>query len=262
MAIEDPYLDSNGVNGKPVNLGALKYDTSHIPFSQADNPVMTVVSFLAGLVDPRVAAAAAGKSIAEIRRLYEEEAKNDSEDKKVKDSNEENTDKQEGNKPSTEKLNPEQASKITMGVVGGRSDVVSSYVERQMYSQFMQLTSQQLTKIDLKLTKFSQLEQQLEMERRELEREREEMFLNRIALHRKVCTVDQLLDKAVKEAQMGNGAKCGLYIEEAGKIVRDDTRLVAQAEPTASSNGVEEEVKDEIKPISVELPQTYKYWSA
>ncbi|KAK0531665.1 SWI/SNF and RSC complex subunit Ssr2 [Tilletia horrida] len=92
MPIEDPYLDeglgsSSGnagksgsavANGKAAagaggtkqsELGMLQYARDPklgIPFSQADNPVMSVVAFLASAVSPAVAAAAAQSALGEL----------------------------------------------------------------------------------------------------------------------------------------------------------------------------------------------------
>ncbi|KAG8216660.1 SWIRM-domain-containing protein [Butyriboletus roseoflavus] len=51
LPIEDPYIAAEGDQG-PLRYG-------RIPFEQADNPVMSVVAFLAGVVNPAVAAEAA-----------------------------------------------------------------------------------------------------------------------------------------------------------------------------------------------------------
>ncbi|KAH8155282.1 uncharacterized protein LAJ45_00292 [Morchella importuna] len=61
LPIEDNYLEE-----KPEQLGPLQYNRT--PFSQADNPVMSVVAFLASIVDPKVAAAAAKSSIREMTK--------------------------------------------------------------------------------------------------------------------------------------------------------------------------------------------------
>lgn len=53
LPIEDPYLEDT----PGATLGPLAYQP--IPFSQQGNPVMSTVAFLASIVDPRVAAAAA-----------------------------------------------------------------------------------------------------------------------------------------------------------------------------------------------------------
>ncbi len=58
LPIEDPYLEE-----KPGQLGPLAYQP--IPFSQQGNPVMSTVAFLASVVDPRVAAAAAKAALGE-----------------------------------------------------------------------------------------------------------------------------------------------------------------------------------------------------
>jgi len=55
LPIEDPYLEEEGA------LGPLAYQP--LPFSQAGNPVMSTVAFLASVVDPRIAAAAAKAAI-------------------------------------------------------------------------------------------------------------------------------------------------------------------------------------------------------
>lgn len=58
LPIEDPYLESS-----EACLGPLAYQP--IPFSQSGNPVMSTVAFLASVVDPRVASAAARAALGE-----------------------------------------------------------------------------------------------------------------------------------------------------------------------------------------------------
>ncbi|TNN81399.1 SWI/SNF complex subunit SMARCC2 [Liparis tanakae] len=58
LPIEDPYLEENS-----STLGPLAYQP--VPFSQAGNPVMSTVAFLASVVDPRVASAAAKSALGE-----------------------------------------------------------------------------------------------------------------------------------------------------------------------------------------------------
>ncbi|KAG0238211.1 hypothetical protein BGW42_006491 [Actinomortierella wolfii] len=76
LPIVDPYL-----NEMPEkDLGPLRYVRSAPPFSQADNPIMSVVAFLASVVNPGVAAAAAQSAIKEMgkaakKRVDAEKAK-------------------------------------------------------------------------------------------------------------------------------------------------------------------------------------------
>ncbi|XP_057689883.1 SWI/SNF complex subunit SMARCC1 isoform X1 [Corythoichthys intestinalis] len=65
LPIEDPYLESS-----ETSLGPLAYQP--IPFSQSGNPVMSTVAFLASVVDPRVASAAARAALEEFSRVREE----------------------------------------------------------------------------------------------------------------------------------------------------------------------------------------------
>ncbi|KAK5921708.1 hypothetical protein CgunFtcFv8_019050 [Champsocephalus gunnari] len=65
LPIEDPYMEST-----EASLGPLAYQP--IPFSQSGNPVMSTVAFLASVVDPRVASAAAKAALEEFSRVREE----------------------------------------------------------------------------------------------------------------------------------------------------------------------------------------------
>jgi SWI/SNF related-matrix-associated actin-dependent regulator of chromatin subfamily C len=77
LPIEDPYLGGHskgtGVSTSQSDLGPLQYlrdpkalNGTTIPFAQADNPVMSVVAFLASAVSPAVAAAAAQSALGEL----------------------------------------------------------------------------------------------------------------------------------------------------------------------------------------------------
>ena len=58
LPIEDPYLEDGA-----SHLGPLVYQP--VPFSQNGNPIMSTVAFLASVVDPRVASAAAKAALGE-----------------------------------------------------------------------------------------------------------------------------------------------------------------------------------------------------
>uniref|UniRef100_A0A673L2H0 SWI/SNF complex subunit SMARCC1-like n=1 Tax=Sinocyclocheilus rhinocerous TaxID=307959 RepID=A0A673L2H0_9TELE len=65
LPIEDPYLENS-----EASMGPLAYQP--VPFSQSGNPVMSTVAFLASVVDPRVASAAARAALEEFSRAREE----------------------------------------------------------------------------------------------------------------------------------------------------------------------------------------------
>lgn len=72
LPIEDPYLEDAeaSVLGGGGPLGPLAYQP--IPFSKAGNPIMSTVAFLASIVDPRVAAAAARSAMQEFASIKDE----------------------------------------------------------------------------------------------------------------------------------------------------------------------------------------------
>ncbi|KAL1493165.1 hypothetical protein ABEB36_011275 [Hypothenemus hampei] len=67
LPIEDPYLEDPEAGGA---LGPLAYQP--IPFSKSGNPIMSTVAFLASIVDPRVAAAAARSAMTEFANIKDE----------------------------------------------------------------------------------------------------------------------------------------------------------------------------------------------
>ncbi|KAJ7991618.1 hypothetical protein DPEC_G00285770 [Dallia pectoralis] len=68
LPIEDPYLEDSA-----SSLGPLAFQP--VPFSHSENPVMSTVAFLASVVDPRVASAAAKAALEEFCRVREESDK-------------------------------------------------------------------------------------------------------------------------------------------------------------------------------------------
>lgn len=58
LPIEDSYIATEG------NMGPLRY--ARLPFEQADNPVMSVVAFLSGVIGPGIAAEAAKTALHEL----------------------------------------------------------------------------------------------------------------------------------------------------------------------------------------------------
>lgn len=69
LPIEDPFFEDVELGGGGA-AGPLAYQP--IPFSQAGNPIMSTVAFLASVVDPRVAAAAAKAAMEEFAKIKDE----------------------------------------------------------------------------------------------------------------------------------------------------------------------------------------------
>lgn len=121
LPIEDAYLQSHSGN----ELGPLKY-APHLPFSKADNPVMSTIAFLTGLVDPNTVKQMTDRAI--------------------------NSAKQEQESSVPENNNyVKEGSEIALGALGYRSHVFATNEERQMHALAHEMTQTQTKKVNLKL---------------------------------------------------------------------------------------------------------------
>ncbi|KAG5362959.1 SWI/SNF complex subunit SMARCC2 [Yarrowia sp. B02] len=73
LSTEDKYLGKTGnvsasASGEEIKVSPLQVSPKYLPFDHVDNPVLSVVSFLAGLVDPAVVSAMTGRGVDEIRK--------------------------------------------------------------------------------------------------------------------------------------------------------------------------------------------------
>lgn len=91
LPIEDEYLDGGSGSGSGlVGVGLSTDAAGNLPFSRSENPVMSVVAFLASAVGPGVAAAAAqsalGELAAEMAKKAKAQEKKQEEDKKQEET--------------------------------------------------------------------------------------------------------------------------------------------------------------------------------
>lgn len=203
-------------------LGPLKYNTTHIPFSQAENPVTSVLAFLSGLADPELVTAA-------VDAVKKVQAERDS------------TVKQEADPVAT-----------SLALTAGRANVFANYTERQMFAQYTKIVEGQLGLLKLKLSKLEKMEAALDTERREIDRERELLFLDRLTHRRSVERTENLLQKAVDAAEAGNS-------EESARLIAEARGSSASRPAYAYSPAPD---SDEVEPYSISNKATFKTWSA
>ncbi|KXL47709.1 hypothetical protein M433DRAFT_23266 [Acidomyces richmondensis BFW] len=214
LEIEEKYLeDVPAQNGHAGGIGAadLSYlSGGRIPFSQFDNPVMSVMGFLASLADPATTAKAAGKSVEEMRRtlkarLEPESATSVGVSRADKDGaappergdvaaikgegqgrgesmDVDDTTTPPAREPSTSHDLPTTALSLT----AARAAALASHTERQLTNQVSAAVNLQLQKLELKLQQFSEMEAVLQAERREVERMRRQLFLDRLQFRQRV----------------------------------------------------------------------------
>jgi SWI/SNF related-matrix-associated actin-dependent regulator of chromatin subfamily C len=224
LPIEDSYLNTEG------SMGLLRF--GRIPFEQADNPVMSVVAFLAGAVAPGVAAEAAKTALHELtdgsKADVDEKAGNtdDSTDKdkqketeineqreSTDDKMDEDVDDEDGasaNKPGTsprlsesmsvdtgpKKPSPTlphskvvRAADLALKASAKAAKALADAEDAQIRSSLASLIKLTLTKLELKMSQFEELEDILEEERRGLESAKMALLNERLGLKKMIDTV-------------------------------------------------------------------------
>lgn len=271
LPIEDGFLDG----ASQGDLGPLQYarrdqgDKSGkpiIPFAQADNPVMSVVAFLASAVNPAVAAAAAQSALGELTDNLRKRADREKDgaptadgsekaasadamevDGDVKSSSEAKdgsavalvSNKNEGSK-ATPRNAVERAAAIALGAAAAKAHVLASFEERECQRLVGQVIEAQLKKLELKMSQFEELESLLESERRSIEAGRRQLYADRLAVQKQLGLVNELLQKAsqtpanVTQQELLNATSAANGVPQQGPVVRE-AHVPAHQAPTGGS---------------------------
>lgn len=200
--IEDKYLDSEPIN-KSTGISMLGPQQGHLPFSQADNPVMSVIGFIASLTEPSVTAAAANKTVEAMRQSLRNQLEKPQSSEKGKEK--ENADSMDLDITTTTTTTMTTTQSISalatvpLATVAARAGALASHEEREMTRLVSAAVNTTLEKLELKLKQFNEMEQILQAERRELERGRQQLFLDRLAFKKRVKDVQEGLRMAAVE---------------------------------------------------------------
>lgn len=153
LPIEDPFLVENDSTSNPA------VDYQPIPFSKSGNPIMSTVAFLASVVDPRVAAAAAKAALKEFSKLADSE--DGTKEKKLDEKN----------------LSTAASSALSAATVKAKH--LASIEERKIKSLITVLIDNQLKKLDIKLKHYEELDSLVEKERDTVENQRQQLIKER-----------------------------------------------------------------------------------
>ena len=214
LEIEDKYLE-DGVDSDPY----VALNTGRLPFDQADNPVMSVVSFLAGMNGANVSAALAERTVKEVARSQRDQLENGTSGRAYQEQspakekagvkNEDTMDVDTATSPQPTANNqvaitePEPSARepsanlsaIALASSAARAAGLASHEEREMTRLVAAAVNITLQKFELKLAQFSEMESVLQAERQELERGRQQLFLDRLAFKKRVREVQEGLRK-------------------------------------------------------------------
>ncbi|TFK46857.1 SWI/SNF complex protein [Heliocybe sulcata] len=237
LPIEDPYLETEG------SMGGLRY--ARVPFEQADNPVMSVVAFLAGVVGPGVAAEAAKVALHELTdgaakeekaedKPAEEGEEAEADDKMDQDMPAQGTsskpstpaphtdaDNAESKPPSTKIPHSKvvRAADIALKASGKAAGALADAEDGQIRSTLANLIKLTLTKLELKMSQFEELEDILEEERRALETARQQVVEERVQLKQTIEKVRSELEKNGAAAAAGTAAQASFGTSGQGTVV-------------------------------------------
>jgi SWI/SNF related-matrix-associated actin-dependent regulator of chromatin subfamily C len=237
--IEDKYLDAEPVH-KSTGISMLGAQQGQLPFSSADNPVMSVIGFLAGLTEPSVTAAAAGRTVEAMKQSLRNQLQNSAPEKGKEKEHEDSMEidvRQEITTTTTTTTTTTSAlATVPLATVAGRAGGLASHEEREMTRLVSAAVNTTLMKMELKLKQFSEMEAIVQAERRELERGRQQLLLDRLAFKKRVKDVQEGLRMAAATGG-DQGVKMAQNVMEGGE------RLSFQhTAPPASS----------VQPLSVE----------
>lgn len=237
LDIEEKYLGSEAPVNAPTGLSMLGSQHGQLPFSSVDNPVMSVVGFLASLANPASTAAAAHKSADELKRSLQKQlqGKEQSEEANGQDDRDRGEDDEDEptkaysmdmdmrqetttttRKVATTTTETTTTSKTTLASVplasiGARAAAFASHEEREMTRLVSAAANVTLQKLELKLKLFNEMESALRAERRELERGRQQLFLDRLAFKRRMRQAEEKL----RTAEAAGGEQGAMMVHNA-----------------------------------------------
>jgi SWI/SNF related-matrix-associated actin-dependent regulator of chromatin subfamily C len=209
LEIQDKYLEDEPDHGS-ATMRALN---GRDPISQSENPVMSVVAFLAQMADPTVVAAAAGRSVEamnkELIKELEKGMGSSGQEKgkakeNVKSEDSMDVDGQTEVAPASNDTPNPTASLATIGLASAaaRAGALASHEEREMTRLVGAAVNLTLQKFELKLAQFAEMEDIVQAERRDLEKGRQQLFLERLAFKKRVKEFEDAIRSAsLKEPQ-------------------------------------------------------------
>lgn len=233
LEIEDKYLEDTTASLAGSSLEGGARNQQQQPISQTENPVLSVVAHLAQMAQPSVAAAASGRTVAEVQRILRnqiegrtggakqngkegertEETAKEEQDAMEIDTSTSPQDGAEKNKTGDDNAKQDEQAMTTGGdgkpdggasspavvalaTSAGRAAVLASHEEREMTRLVSSAVNTTLQKLELKLAQFSEMEQLVEAERRDLEIARQQLVGERLAVKKGARQVQDIMRRA------------------------------------------------------------------
>ncbi|CEP07897.1 hypothetical protein [Parasitella parasitica] len=179
LPIEEPYRDQD------KHHSVLQHKRT--PFSQADNPVMSILAFLASAVDPKVASAAADAAIA-CQEQQQAKSKRSQVEQDVDDME---IDK-DAKKPRTA---IEKAASVALGSAAAKAKSLSNIEEREIRRLVHSVVDTEVKKLELKMKYFDELEAVLDNELESIAQQRKDIFAYRLAVKKSEALLQREIER-------------------------------------------------------------------
>jgi SWI/SNF related-matrix-associated actin-dependent regulator of chromatin subfamily C len=281
LEIEDKYIEADlppTESAAPSRkfLRDLDYlSEGRLPIHHAENPILSVISFLAGLAPANVteAAVASGRSVTEMKRILQDKINKapiaPSEKGKEKEG-ESATASTEVKPESGEAMDVDAAEDSTALVTkdatttssdsnplailpfalsAARSSALASHEERHITRLVSGTVNLQLQKLQLKLAHFNDFEKLLSAERRDLQRRRQQLFMDRLNFQRRVRALEDATKK-ITSNMGGQGLPGSLSAEEAVEKLTEAMRMFGVGKGEDSMGVKRDSVDGGVQPVA------------
>jgi SWI/SNF related-matrix-associated actin-dependent regulator of chromatin subfamily C len=252
LEIEDKYIEadlpeSHSAAPSTKFLRDLEYlSEGRVPIHHADNPILSVVSFLAGLAPANVteAAVASSRSVGEMKRILQDKIN------KTPTAPSEKGKEKEGEQPTpaatASDMKPEGGDAMDVdsssavatresdgsnplvtlpfALSAARSSALASHEERHITRLVSGAVNLQLQKLQLKLAHFNDFEKLLSAERRDLQRRRQQLFMDRLNFQRRVRALEDAT-KRISSNMSGQGLPGSMSNEDAVQALTEAMRM-------------------------------------
>ncbi|RAR14082.1 SWIRM-domain-containing protein [Stemphylium lycopersici] len=283
LEIEDKYVESDLPEAQSMApstrfLRDLEYlSEGRVPIHHADNPILSVVSFLAGLAPANVteAAVASGRSVNEMKRILQEKinkAPTAPSEKGKEKEGEQSTpaatasdvkpesgdamDVDDSTAVATREAdlsssNTNPLATLPFALSAARSSALASHEERHITRLVSGAVNLQLQKLQLKLAHFNDFEKLLSAERRDLQRRRQQLFMDRLNFQRRVRALEDATKK-ISGSMNGQGLPGGMSNEDAVQALTEAMRLfgVGKGEDSMGVKRDGADVGGEMQPLA------------
>ncbi|KAF1976543.1 SWIRM-domain-containing protein [Bimuria novae-zelandiae CBS 107.79] len=263
----EPEEQQSGGNPSSKFLRDLEYlKEGRLPIFHGDNPILSVVGFLAGLAPANVTevAVAASRSVAQMRQDLKDRIDNvnvkGKEKEKTTEAGVKNEDAMEVDAAQSTEVSRDMVSAdakdnnplvtLPFALSAARSAALASHEERHITRLVSGAVNLQSQKLQLKMQHFNDFEKLHAAERRDLQRRRQQLFMDRLDFQRRV----RALEEATKKISGTLGGPAGLpgsmNPEDAVKALTDAIALFGVGKGEEGVGVKRDSVDGSVQPIA------------